>query len=78
MPNTYIVDINEKLLSKTILIFSINTVKCNLAVNGGDYNSEYKVVYLLFEVSQLQSDSPNLLLQSWPLYMNQYKIVSGH
>lgn len=39
---------------------------------------QYKVVFLLFEVSQLQSDSPNLLLQSWPLYMNQYKIVSGH
>lgn len=39
MLNTYIVDINEKLLNKTIWIFSVNAVKFNLAVNGGDYNS---------------------------------------
>lgn len=40
--NSYIVDINEKLLNKTILIFSVNSVKFNLAVNGGDYNSTVK------------------------------------
>lgn len=39
MLNTYIVDIYEKLSSKTILIFSVNTANFNLAVNGGDYNS---------------------------------------
>lgn len=44
MMNTYIVEKHmktyvEKLLNKTILIFSVNTVSFNLAINEGDYNS---------------------------------------
>lgn len=50
--NSYIVDINEKLLNKTILIFSVNTVKFNLAVNGGDYNSTVKSsIFAIWNIS---------------------------
>lgn len=34
MLNNYIVDIYEKLSDKTVLIFSVNTVNFNLAVNS--------------------------------------------
>lgn len=44
MINIYIVEKQmktyvEKLLNKTILIFSVNTVSFNLAIKEGDYNS---------------------------------------